>query len=129
MRKITLTFCIALLLFFVSGTEYIALAGSPTSPGTGSTNIQPVTLSNPLGGDTTPQVLIGRIINAVLGLVGSLALVMFIYGGMIWMTAAGASEKVQKGKDILIWATIGMIVIFSSYAITKFVLEAINSTT
>jgi len=27
---------------------------------------------------------------------------MFIYGGLVWMTAAGSNEKVQKGKDILI---------------------------
>jgi hypothetical protein len=81
-----------------------------------------VCIENPLGGDTTPQVLIGKVISAILGLVGSLALLMFIYGGLVWMTAAGASEKVQKGKDILVWAAIGMIVIFSSYAMVRFVL-------
>ena len=37
------------------------------------------------------------------------------------MLAAGNNEKVQKGKDILIWATIGLIIIFSAYAIVKFV--------
>ena len=41
------------------------------------------------------------------------------------MLAAGSSEKVQKGKDILIWATIGLVVIFSAYAIVKFVIEGI----
>jgi len=43
-------------------------------------------------------------------------------GGLVWMTAAGSNEKVQKGKDILIWATIGLVIIFISYALTRFVL-------
>lgn len=88
----------------------------------------PVSLTNPLGeGKTSIPELIGRIINGVLGIVGSLALVMFIYGGFTWMTAAGNSEKVQKGKDILIWASIGLVVIFASYALVNFVIfEAIN---
>ena len=38
---------------------------------------------------------------------------------------AGSNEKVQKGKDILIWATIGLVVIFASYAMVKFVIEGI----
>ena len=84
-----------------------------------------VCLNNPLTGDTSsvsPQTLIGRIINAVLGIVGSLALAMFIYGGFTWMTAAGSPEKIEKGKEILIWATIGLIVIFTSYALVNFIL-------
>jgi len=74
----------------------------------------------------------------VLGLVGSLALAMpvprsasivgFIYGGFTWMLAAGDSGKVQKGKDILIWATIGIVVIFSAYAVVRFVLEGVLGT-
>lgn len=82
-------------------------------------------IDNPLGTDVNVNVLIGRVINAVMGIVGSLALAMFIYGGFIWMTAAGNNERVTKGKDILIWATIGLIVIFSAYAIVNFVLEGI----
>ena len=85
-----------------------------------------VCLDNPLAGVAdSPNQLIGQIINGVLGIVGSLALVMFIYGGFVWMLAAGSSEKVQKGKDILIWATLGLVVIFSAYAVVKFVIEGI----
>ncbi|MCK4554394.1 hypothetical protein KAU19_05550 [Candidatus Parcubacteria bacterium] len=84
-----------------------------------------ICLDDPLAtGDvhTTPQALIGRIINAVLGIVGSIALAMFIYGGFTWMTSSGNSEKVQKGKDILIWAALGLVVIFASYALVNFVI-------
>ena len=85
-------------------------------------------LTNPLGEGATPQILIGRMINAVLGLVGSLALVMFIYGGFTWMLSAGNQEKVQKGKNILIWASLGLIIIFTAYALVKFVFSSIGIT-
>lgn len=88
-----------------------------------------VCLDNPLTGAPTsipPQEFIGRIIKAILGIVGSLALVMFVYGGFNWMTAAGNAEKVEKGKQILVWATIGLIVIFTSYALVKFVFTSLG---
>jgi len=83
-----------------------------------------VSLPDPLGMNeqSDPRVLIGRIINAVLGIVGSLALAMFIYGGFIWMTSTGNAEQVTKGKNILIWATIGLVIIFSAYALVNFVI-------
>ena len=83
-----------------------------------------VTLPNPLGeGEDVnkPQVLIGKIINGALGIVGSLALVMFIYGGFTWMLSGGNAENVTKGKNILIWATIGLVIIFTSYTLVFFV--------
>jgi hypothetical protein len=80
-------------------------------------------LPDPLNG-ATPEILIGKIINAVLGIVGSLALVMFVYGGFMWMLSAGNKERVQKGKEILTWATVGLVVIFSAYALVMFVFKA-----
>ena len=84
-----------------------------------------VKLTNPLTNNTSGvdiPTLIGRVINGVLGVVGSLALLMFIYGGLLWMTSAGSDEKVKKGKDILVWATLGLIVIFTSYALVHFII-------
>jgi len=83
-------------------------------------------LCNPLGSNTSPQVLIGNIINAVMGIVGSIALLMFIFGGLTWMLSGGSAEKVKKGRDILIWSAIGLVVIFSSYAIVYFVITKIK---
>jgi hypothetical protein len=82
-------------------------------------------LVNPIG-ETSPQKLIGKVIQAALGIVGSIALAMFIYGGFVWMMAAGNSEAVTKGKNILIWATLGLIVIFTSYALVQFVFKGLG---
>lgn len=90
------------------------------APGGGSIN-------NPIAAQSF-QELFGFIIKGVLGLVGSIALVMFIFGGFTWMTAAGNAEKIQKGKDVLIWATLGLIIIFSAYAVLNYIFVTLNIT-
>lgn len=79
-------------------------------------------LINPLGEGTTTNTLIGRIINALLGIVGSIALLMFVYGGFMWLTSGGAEDKIKKGKETLVWASLGLVIIFSAYALLNFVL-------
>ena len=87
----------------------------------------PGSLSNPLG-INDPRIIIGNVVNAVLGLVGSLALAVFIYGGLNWVTSAGNEEKVKKGRDMIIWASFGLAVIFASYTLVGFVLDALTGT-
>ncbi len=87
-----------------------------------------VTLYNPLG-ETDVRVIIGRVIKGILGIVGSLAFVMFIYGGVMWMTSAGNADRVKKGQSILIWTVLGLGVIFASYAAVNAILNAITSGT
>ena len=84
-------------------------------------------ITNPLTGIDSPQTLIGRVINSILGVVGSLALVMFVYGGLIWMTSSGSSEQVKKGKDILIWAIIGLAISDSAYGLVRFVIQGVGA--
>ena len=82
-------------------------------------------LPNPIGVDD-PRLIIGNIIRAILGIVGSLALAVFIYGGFTWVISAGNEEKIKKGKEMIIWATFGLAVIFASYALVAFVIEAVT---
>ncbi len=62
----------------------------------------------------------------ILGIVGSLALLMFVIGGFLMLISAGNSEKVSKAKNILIAAVIGLALVFTSYIIINFVMEAFN---
>lgn len=91
-----------------------------------TTQPPPQPLSNPLA-DVDPRVIIGRIIGAVLGIIGSIALAVFIYGGFTWMTSAGSPERVRKGKDMVIWAVLGLAIIFLSYTVVYFVIGAFTS--
>ncbi len=62
----------------------------------------------------------------ILGIVGSLALLMFIYGGFMFLISAGSSEKIGKAKTILIAAVIGLAIVFGSYLIIKFFLQTLG---
>jgi hypothetical protein len=65
------------------------------------------------------------VIRGVFGIIGTIALVIFIYGGFMWMTAFGEESKVKKGWDTMIWAGMGLAVIFGSYVAVDFILKAI----
>ncbi|MCX6778949.1 MAG: pilin, partial [Candidatus Magasanikbacteria bacterium] len=84
-------------------------------------------LINPLSGTTVPGFL-GNIIGAVLGVVGSLALILFIYAGFQWMTARGNPEQVKSATKTMMWAALGLLMIFSSYMIVKFIFNAFGIT-
>ena len=62
----------------------------------------------------------------ILGIVGSLALLMFVYGGFMFLISAGSSDKVSKAKTIITAAVAGLIIVFSSYLIIQFVLKTVG---
>lgn len=76
---------------------------------------------------TSVPTLIGKVIKAALGIVGSLALLMFIYGGFMWMLSGGNEKMIEKGKTTLMWAALGLVLIFTSYALVNFVITTATS--
>ncbi|MFA5130983.1 MAG: pilin [Patescibacteria group bacterium] len=74
----------------------------------------------------TPQLLIGKVINSILGVVGSIALIMFIFGGLTWMTSGGSADKIKKGRDIIVWSAIGLVIIFASYGLVRVLIQNIK---
>lgn len=64
---------------------------------------------------------IGKVIGVALSLIGIVFLILMIYGGFTWMMARGNESDVTKAKDLIQAAIIGLVVVMSAYAITKFV--------
>lgn len=103
----------------------ISLAAA-TDPATeASAAITTAGLENPLGTDDVRE-LIGTVIKAILGLSGALALVMFIWGGLIWMTSRGDKKKIEDGQKTLEWAVIGLAILFVAYAAVNWVINALQ---
>ncbi len=75
------------------------------------------------------RVVIARIINAILGLLGILTLGVVIYGGVVIMTSGGNEQRVELGKKILINGTIGLAIILSAFAITRFIINSLSEAT
>ena len=62
----------------------------------------------------------------ILGIVGSLALIMFIYGGFMFLISAGSADKVTQAKKIIVAAVIGLLIVFTSWLIIKFVMGSMG---
>ncbi|PLX26578.1 hypothetical protein C0581_04060 [Candidatus Parcubacteria bacterium] len=84
-------------------------------------------LKNPLGDVNAIPVIFGNVIKVVTGLMGSAALLVFIYGGVMWILSGGNQERIKKGQQAMIWAAIGIVVVFSSYAIITLVIEGMGA--
>lgn len=69
--------------------------------------------------------LVGRLTKANFMNIGAVAMIMYIWAGFLWMTAQGNSERVGKAKLILIWTTLGVVVILASYMLVSFVFRDI----
>lgn len=84
-----------------------------------------VSLSLPFS-TTSPATYIGRIIQQAIGITGALALGFFVYGGFMYMTAAGNQERIGQAKRNMVWAALGLVVIFAAYAIVNFIITAVQ---
>ena len=87
-----------------------------------------VALINPLG-QTDVRYILARVISAGLSIIGSLALVMFVYGGLLWMTSRGDPKQVTKGRDTIMWAIFGFIIVFGSYALVNALISGLTTGT
>jgi hypothetical protein len=78
---------------------------------------------------TDPSVIVGAIVRTALSLVGLIFMALIVYGGILWMTARGAEQQVEKAKTLITSAVIGMIIIAAGYAITGFVINLMMGVT
>ena len=62
----------------------------------------------------------------ILGLSGSLALLAFIYGGVMFLISSGNNEQVSKAKSILTGAVIGLVIVFISFTVVNFVFKGLG---
>ena len=67
------------------------------------------------------RVTVARIINVALGLLGIIFLVLTVYAGFRWMTAGGNEDAVKDARKILFAGVIGLAIVLSAYAISRFV--------
>lgn len=114
-----------------TGETAAPTASTPTTAAPAEeTTTTAATLDNPLKaqGDD-PVAIIGNIIRAMLGVVGAVTLLMFLYGGFMLIFSAGEQEKLEKGRKTLIWAIIGLAIVLSSYSILSYVFKILVGST
>ena len=75
--------------------------------------------------ETTFSEILGKVVQAALSFVGVIFLSLTIYGGFLWMLARGEEAKIDKAKDIVKGAVIGLVITVGAYSITAFVVPKI----
>lgn len=67
--------------------------------------------------------IVTGIINTALYFLGAIAVLLFLYAGWLWFSSRGNKDGIDKAKKIMISATIGLAIIFSSYAIVNWLFK------
>lgn len=71
-----------------------------------------------LPGGTVENILLNFIDWAII-IVGLICLVIFIYGGFLYMTAQGETDKIETAKKVVIYAVIGVAVSVLGFVAVK----------
>lgn len=117
MKKLIFSICAAALT--VLGLGGVAMV----SPAYAAPNTEYIESTNPDGDSSTGLMdTVKTIINVVLGIVGLIAVVMIILGGVSFITSQGDATKVTKAKNTVLYGVIGLIVALLAFAIVNFVL-------
>ena len=96
------------------------LASAPTKPSEQVGNVD--------GGNVDLQITVRNILNVVFTMVGVIAVIMVIIGGINYTTSQGDPEKIKKAKSTILYGIIGLIISLLAFAIVSFVLNSLNGT-
>ncbi len=66
------------------------------------------------------------VIFIILSILGTIFLLLVIYGGINWMMAGGNEQNVERGKETIKEAIIGLIVVVGAYALTYFFVKILG---
>lgn len=95
----------------VANAQYTLRNGAEAAKGEGAAD-----------GINRPNDLVKNVVNGILYFVGILSVVMLIWGGILYTTSAGDSNKVTTAKNTIMYAVIGLVIAIFAYAIVNFVL-------
>ncbi len=70
-----------------------------------------------------------NVVNVLLGFLGILAIIIILWGGFRWMTSGGNEEKVGEAKKVITAGIIGLVIIFTAYALATFVISQLLTAT
>ncbi len=68
-----------------------------------------------------------QVTNTILYIVGIIAVIMLIIGGIKYVISGGDSKKVTDAKNTVLYAIIGLVIAFLAFAIVNFVISALPS--
>lgn len=79
------------------------------------------------GEDPNLSKSIQTIINVLFFVIGLLAVIVIIIGGIMYVLSAGDQAKTTKAKDTILYAVIGLVVALLAFAIVTFILNSLGA--
>lgn len=76
------------------------------------------------GGDDDLGGKIKIIVNILLFILGAVAVVMIVIGGIRYTTSNGDSSSLTSAKNTILYAVVGLVIAIMAYAIVNFVIDA-----
>lgn len=73
-------------------------------------------------GEVRLETRIRTIVNILLFVAGTLAVIMIIVGGIRYVASAGDSSRVKAAKDTIMYSVVGLAIAIIAYAIVNFVI-------
>lgn len=81
-------------------------------------------ISGSLGlGQASLTLTVVNVLRVLLGVLGLAGVTMVIWSGYMWLTAGGNEQRVDRAKEILRAAIIGLVIIFLAWAIVSFTIQ------
>jgi hypothetical protein len=113
----------AVVFAAVNDTAPSVCGGVDITPGAQAGNCETT------GGDaaTTVSTLLRRIINIFSWIVGVIAVIMIIVGGLKYITSGGDSSNVSSAKNTILYALVGLVIVALAQFIVRFVLGQANT--
>ena len=69
---------------------------------------------------------IQTIVNVMLFILGAIAVIMIIIGGIRYTTSNGDAQQTKAAKDTILYAVVGLIVAILAYAIVTFIVSSFS---
>ena len=114
------------------GVGAVVLVGTPASAVDCSTDSMTISGgANCAQGDETPSDLFGdggifqTVTNILLFIIGAIAVIMLVIGGIRYTTSNGDSNQVTAAKNTIMYAIIGIIVAILAFAVVNFVIGSL----
>jgi len=132
--KLSIFLVIFLSLFSLMAIKYVNADEDPLADYNAKTILNDTAGTNydPGGKITNTNIednfylIIGKIIEIALSIVGIVLLVLIIYAGYLWFGPQGNEDQITKAKQYLINSVIGLAIVLSAYTITWFIMLKIS---
>lgn len=129
LKKFSIMSVIAVMSVTFFGMSNMALAQTGTAvPSTSTGSVFSTPDDDIVGtGQKDGRTWVKDILKYFLGFLGLLCVIMIIYGGFLYITSAGEEEGAKKGKTIILYCVIGLLIIAASFVIVDTVLKGITT--